>query len=290
MKRTYIIALYFCFSCIGFANASTNNIHSELSATEKLHQLALATYKKRESLKPMKIYEPKRDEYRQYNRQMEQLVELSKNALSGDLQELDATFKAIEDWNMHRRKIAVKPSHSTGGFGGFYVYKRPKNLESRLTMYRLSIQHFLLQQQEKPAEIIELLMGEYKSLKRVPKFYRHHLASAHAKLNNIEESIKTLSLFDFTEEKISKGTIKMLAMAYIESNQAEKALELIESRSNLFGETPDLLELKYGVLMEAGDTEAAIDIQELLALQDIQPRRLARGITSIAWSPILDHI
>lgn len=226
---------------------------------------------------------------------MKQLVALSERALSDDLSELDDAYNAIEDWNMNRSKI-ITSRHSgrvTTSFGEILVTQRKRsteNLEQRLMKHRLSIQHYLLQRQNKTKQIVDLILGEYKSLEKVPEYYRHHLAAAYARSGDIESAIEVLSLFDVNDKKTPQATIPMLAMAYVANSQSDRALELISSRSNLFGETASLLQLKYAVLAETGEAEAIANVQQKLALLDIKPRKFKRGTASIAWSPILDHI
>ncbi|MBD1389305.1 hypothetical protein IC617_07700 [Neiella sp. HB171785] len=289
MKRVHL-----AIACMGLAlcnavQASGSEVESSLSITEQLHQKALSMKKKREGKQRMPIYQPQNDKFSQYNRQIRQLVELSENALTDDLNELNDIYESIESWNSSRSKI--RPIRQSYISYGMNVYTTEiKGLDERVTKYRISIQHFLLQQQNKTDEIISLLLGEYQTIEELPQLFRHHLAAAYAKLNRYDKAIDVLSLFDYEDESVKPYTVRMLAMAYVGNGQSQKAIDLIELRAKHFGTTDKLLQLKYGVLLEIGDMAAAEEVAEQLSSSNAMPKSLARGTTSIAWSPILDYI
>lgn len=248
---------------------------NKVDNVQQMYERALRA-KQRSADRTLKsIYLKDTPENAQYNAQVKQLVALSTDAISNDVDVMTTIFNNILNWSNNRIKLS-------------------DDLEKRLTMQTLSIQHFLLQQQGKTEAIISLIMDEYKTIDNVPQFYRNHLKRAYLLLNNPEKAISVMSLFDLSDENIAIGVVTGTATAYMANQQAEKGLAIIESRLLLGkdSETKHLLSTKYQLLVEMGSDESEVVASRLKQeFNRPRPPKYRNGNTrSMSWSPILDHI
>lgn len=263
------------------AQSTVKNFNSEvkevreLDRVQKMYEMALRGKERRADRAPKKIYFKDTPENAQYNNQVKQLVALSTDAISNDVDVMTTIFNNIQNWANNRAKLSAVQEH-------------------RIRMQTLSIQHFLLQQMGKTEAIISLIMDEYKTIENVPQFYRNHLSRAYLILNNPEKAISVMSLFDLSDEKIAVGVVTGAARAYMANQQAEKGLAIINSRLLLgkSSETKYLLVYKYQLLVEMGSEESETIVARLKQeFEQTRPPKYRKGNTRVmSWSPILDHI
>jgi len=261
-------------------NASANSSNRtkpalQVEASEPINAWALRLKERRDNGKSMSIYLPDAPENADYNEQIKQLVALSKNALSADTEVLASIYQNVEAWKNNRSEL-------------------PAQQNFRVNMYVITIQHFLLQQQGKIAERVNLIMDEYKTLEQVPQFFRNHLAQAYLELHNAEKAIETMSKFDFSDHRVAVGVIANAAKAFAANAQYEEGLALINSRLALGVDANDkhLLNFKHALLLSTGNTAAANEVAALLKQKYEQdtPYNPLPVTASRTWSPILDHI
>ncbi|WP_016954136.1 M56 family metallopeptidase [Catenovulum agarivorans] len=276
MKVKYLgIASASIFIC-SLASAHINSTTAE-SSYQALQQLAIQLKAQKQPNQLMSIYLEDVAENRAYNQQLKTLVELSKNSLNPDVSQLDQTYTDIETWLSNRPSLS--PSQ-----------------ERRLLMQVTSIQHFLLQQQGKNQQIVELISNRYGTdINVIPLFYRHHLATAYLKLDNPEKALEITNTFDLVSPRSKLGTLQLVALVYAENYQYEQALQIVEARLflNKAGERQNLLNMQHALLINLGNTESADEVaQELLNTyaQEQPTMALTSAQQTIAWSPILDHI
>lgn len=247
------------------------------------YEMAVKFRNRRASKKPMPIFLPNTKLNEAYNRQTAELVALSKTALSQSPEEIDQLFRDITQWDRKRGTLGYIKN-----VDGSLVIN--DSLEKRMSMNVLSIQHFLLQQQGKNREIIALFKSKFPSISQLPKFYRHHLAIAYLRLGQPEKAITVLQLFDYNSKDLKLGSVTLMASALTDNSRYDQALAIIEQQIQLRPNNFVLQNLKYGVLLAAGDKAAAEQLSIQMQKQGRKAKNPLSSSLQVAWSPILDHI
>nr|WP_224745884.1 M56 family metallopeptidase [Neiella litorisoli] len=282
MKFSYLLVAGMSLFMTTLACAHLNS-RGLAPVTERLHAKAIHFKNQRAKQPPMPVFLPRTEANSEYNRQIQQLIELSQSALSADVDELDQLFHLIKTWDANRAALGAPESKND-------YFATNNSLEKRMVMQVVSILHFLLQQQDKSSEIVALLGRYFPEPERMPQFYRHHLARAYLRLADARKATEIMQLFDYSSEKIRPNTISMMVRAFVEDGQYEKALEIVEQRLAMTPASTQLQYLKYGVLIESSDYAGAEQVSHLLQQQD---KKISNPLTrelSMLWSPVLDHI
>ncbi|RDV26041.1 hypothetical protein DXV75_08135 [Alteromonas aestuariivivens] len=278
-----LMALTFtCLLSTSITHAQTNKLNAydiEVNKRQStdLHEVALQMKAFRANQKKMVIFRPNNEENREFNQQTQELVALSKNALSSNVDELNQQYSQIENWFDNRSTLTGRKEES-------------------LLFHTVSVQIFLLQKQGKNSEIVDLIMARYGTLDLVPKGLKHRTAVALSQLHQTETASEMLQQLDSGDRQTPLGVTLVRADTYSKLGDYETALNLIDQRlaSNGPQEAIRLLTLKYQVLNSAGYANRAEQIKQTLKVE-FRVEHLAhsnpyQNPLSLHWAPVLDYI
>lgn len=271
MKFKYLVLVMssICLSTLAVAqlNSTATNFNFE-----KYHEFATSI--KSRDRAPMPVFVNNNEIY---NEQMKQLLALSQDALTNDINQLDQIFHDIVAWDKQRETLNYN--------------------ELEMQMKILSIEHFLLQMQGKNHDIIALILNHFGSVDKVSQFYRHHLTNAYLKLQQYDKAAEVITGFNLTNKRTKIGTFNTVTKALLANYQYDEALTIINNRlaQNYENETKMLLNYKHAILLRMGNTTEAENIA-LLLKENYQQTKIINQFSTkrismaLAWSPILDHI
>ncbi|MCF2948846.1 hypothetical protein L0668_12065 [Paraglaciecola aquimarina] len=262
---------------ISIDSVSTNSVQLQNTQKLDLNAMELNLQTHRAKLKKFKIYLAETEVNTDYNRQINQLVSLSKDALNSDKNVVDNIFNEIETWVAKRAQLN-------------------QNQENKLMFHTFAVQNFLLQQQGKSEQIIDLLVNRFGSLDRLPKAYLNRAATALLQQQQPEKATQVLNQFNFNDPRIAIGNIYLAVEAYMLGGEYEQALQLLEDRLNRDSgrDTQRLLTLKYQVLNYIGSSKEANQIKQSLAnyhnIHKVRHRDFSVPQLRVHWAPVLDYI
>lgn len=282
MKAKFVILAIFglllsVMVCTQINSFSTNNVQTQDTQKPVLHAMAVNFQTHRAKLKKFEIYLAETEVNTDYNHQINELVSLSKHALHSDKDIVDNILNDIETWVANRARLN-------------------QNQENKLMFHTFAVQNFLLQQQGKSDQIIDLLVNRFGSLEELPQAYINRAATALLHQQQPEKATQILNQFNFNGPHVAIGNIYLAVQAYMLQGEHEQALQLIENRLNRHRrrDTKRLLTLKYQVLSYVGTSGEANQIKQTLAnsynVHKIPNRDFSNLKIGVHWAPVLDYI
>ncbi|RDV26016.1 hypothetical protein DXV75_07980 [Alteromonas aestuariivivens] len=245
--------------------------------TDRLHAMALRVQAHRANQNKYSIYRPDTAKNAQFNRQMRELVALSKDALSPSHDVLNLAYSEIDAWYANRPAL-------------------PAPQQREIAFHTTAVQHFLLQQQNRQSDYLDLVTQRFGAPEKVPVPLRYSTAAALIKLHRYENALEILQQFDLASPKTALGNFILAVEACMKQGKYEQALWLVNNRvvRNNTSEEIRLLKLRFNVLTTAGQTGPAEQIRADLAnhygVEKIPPQNFNGPALRVQWAPVLDHI